>query len=141
MKNLLWMILIILVSAFQPAKEAASENEADDEAYQASTLIGAWNAEWSTTLEAIPEAKDAALTMNGTYNFSEDSVWIELYGYEGCLFYQDTLTNRIRWSLSGDTLSLISEDNTPSITYDVRSLSKDKIELVLLGDIFITLTP
>lgn len=132
MKNQLWVMLIILAFGCQSTQE---------EKDPAGTLVGNWKAQWTTSVESIPEAKDSHLTMNASYTFTEDSVWIELYGYEGCLFYQDTLSNTIPWKLSGDVLSLIGEDNSPSLTFDVKSLSSEKVELVLLNDIFITLTP
>lgn len=103
-------------------------------------FLGSWEAKWNTTPEAFPDVKDAKLTMDGVFSFTEDSLSVTLYGYPGCLFSHDTLSNKSRWSLSEGILSLINEDNTPSISYEIVSQNSTRVELVFLEDIFVTLT-
>lgn len=132
-KNQLWVLMLLVISC-QSGPEKPGKTEAGK------IYMGTWNARWHTTPEAFPDVMDSDLTMNGVFDFTEDSLGVTLYGYPGCLFSHDTLSNRSKWALSGDTLSLINEDNLPSITYQILSKEAQKVELVFLEDIFVTLT-
>lgn len=134
----LWTLLILGL-ACQPAKEQSAE-ETPVEVDPRPAYYGTWDATWVASEEAFPGSKDSELTMNGLYVFSEDSISVTLYGHPGCLFGHDTISNRSRWSISGDTLSLIGDDNTPNIMYQVKSQDNNKVELIFLEDLFITLT-
>lgn len=135
----LW-VLLILGFACQPAKEKSVEEDESKTVNYSEMFLGRWEAKWNTTPEAFPDVKDAKLTMDGVFNFTEDSLSVTLYGYPGCLFSHDTLSNRSRWNLSEGILSLINEDNTPSISYEIMSQDSIRVELVFLEDIFVTLT-
>ncbi len=137
-KKSLWAVLALGV-ACQPAKEKPVEGVPQVVDYS-KMYLGTWQATWNTTPEAFPDVNDAELTMNGVFSFSDDSLSVTLYGYPGCLFSHDTLSNRSGWTLSANTLSLINDDNTPSISYEIKSQDSSRVELVFLEDIFVTLT-
>lgn len=137
-KKSLWAILV-LGFACQPAKEKPVQ-EIPAVVDYTRIYLGTWQARWNTTPEAFPDVKDSELTMDGVFSFTEDSLSVTLYGYPGCLFSHDTLSNRSGWTLSEHTLSLINDDNTPSISYEVQSQDSTRIELVFLEDISVTLT-
>ena len=137
----LWAVLVLVMVACQSTtQEQPIEEEQPVVTDPRAAFLGAWEARWHTTQEAFPDVTDAQLTMDGVFDFSTDSISVTLYGYPGCLFSHDTLSNQSRWALSGDTLSLINEDNTPGITYEIKSQDSTKVEMVFLEDIFVTLT-
>lgn len=139
-KKGLWAILVLMVACRPATKEKPVETEGPAVVDPRAVFLGEWQAQWNTTQEAFPDVTDSQLTMDGVFDFSEDSISVTLYGYPGCLFSHDTLSNRSRWALSGNTLSLINEDNTPGITYEIKSQESKKVEMVFLEDIFVTLT-
>lgn len=133
-RHCLWLLPLFIV-ACQSGSEEKRADHAERQFYS-----GTWTARWHTTPEAFPDVQGSDLTMDGVFSFTSDSVSVTLYGYPGCLFSHDTLSNRSKWSYSGDTLALINEDNSPSITYKVLSKDTQKVEMVFLEDIFVTLT-
>ena len=134
----LWILLILGV-ACQSTKEKPTEENLGSVDYR-QLYLGTWQAKWNTTPEAFPDVRDSELTMEGVFDFTADSLSVTLYGYPGCLFSHDTLSNRSKWTLTGGKLSLINEDNTPSISYEIKSQDSARVELVFLEDIFVTLT-
>lgn len=137
-KKCLWVVLA-MVFACQSSKEKPEEKVPQVVDYS-KLYLGTWQAQWNTTPEAFPDVTDSELTMDGVFSFTTDSLSVTLYGYPGCLFSHDTLSNRSRWALSEHTLSLINDDNSPSISYEIKSQDSTRVELVFLEDIFVTLT-
>ncbi len=105
----------------------------------ATALYGDWNAQWVTLPESFPGVEDVEFSMNGKISFDEDSVAIWAYGYEGCIFSEDTLRHSLEWRLSGDSLHFVNADDVSGMSYLIKSRSDTKIDLVLMGDIFLTL--
>ncbi len=106
-----------------------------------SMLEGKWKATWKTSKEAFPEVgTDVALTMDGWVDFNNDKVTITAYGYPGCIFSADTLEHSQKWVLKNDTLELLNEGDIHGISYLLKEKSDDNIELVLMGDIYLSLT-
>lgn len=104
-------------------------------------LEGKWKATWKTTKEAFPEvSSDIALTMEGWVDFNNDKVTITAYGYPGCIFSADTLEHSQKWVLKNDTLELLNEGDIHGISYLLKEKSNDNIELVLMGDIYLSLS-
>ena len=104
------------------------------------TFIGDWQANWRTLPESFPGMENMDFTMSGKITFSYDSVSITAYGYEGCIFSEDTLIHALEWKVSNDTLHLLNEADIYGMSYKVVSKSDEKIELQLMEDIFLTLT-
>ncbi len=103
-------------------------------------LLGSWDAQWTTLATSYPGVDNVDFSMNGLINFNEDSVRIRAYGYKGCIFSEDTLSHALRWSVTGDTLHLINEDNVRGMSYQILSKTSQEVRLQLMEDIFLTLT-
>ncbi len=104
------------------------------------TFLGKWDAQWRTLPESFPGMEDMDFTMSGVIAFSPDSVAITAYGYEGCIFSEDTLRHALGWRTANDSLHLLNEKDVYGMSYKVLSRSESKIELQLMEDIFLTLT-
>lgn len=104
-------------------------------------LEGRWKATWQTSYEAFPGVgNEVSLTMDGWIDFNNDQVTVTAYGYPGCIFSSDTLRHSQKWLLKNDTLELINEGDLHGISYYLKHMSKDTVELVLMGDIFLRLS-
>ncbi|MEM9324341.1 MAG: hypothetical protein AAGA85_01740 [Bacteroidota bacterium] len=103
-------------------------------------FLGNWEAQWRTLPESFPGMEDMDFTMSGKVKFSSDSVSITAYGYEGCIFSEDTLVHSLDWKVADDTLHLLNEADVYGMSYKVVSKSDQQIELQLMDDIFLTLT-
>jgi len=111
-----------------------------EEPSEVRSLDREWVAEWRTLPESFPGVENVDFTMNGKISFSSDSVTIMAYGYEGCIFSEDTLSHTLRWVMKGDSLQLINEDDIQGMTYIVKSMTDEKIDMVMMEDIFLTLS-
>lgn len=101
---------------------------------------GEWRATWKTdpaSFEGIEGITD--YTMPGKFIFKGDSVNIKAFGFEGCVFSKDTLDHVLVWKVSGDSLILINDEDTPGMVYSIRESGEKKISLQLMDDIFLTL--
>lgn len=103
-----------------------------------------WNGEWTATWKTDPESFEGIegitdFTMPGKFIFDSDSVNIKAYGFEGCVFSKDTLDHKLMWKVSGDSLILINDEDTPGMVYSVKEAGEKKISLQLMEDIFLTL--
>ena len=105
-------------------------------------LQGEWNAEWS--MEASDLTTDIApenLNMSGIYNFFDDNTAeITAYGYSGCLFCSDTLTNQLTWELKDSILIMKNLDYDFTLEYAIQNQMEKSLELVLMKDITIRLS-
>ena len=130
-KILLFAIVVVILTS---CGSSSNENE------RPSVWIGKWEAAWETLSDSYPDLTDIEFYMNGRFVFSEDSLTVINNGYPGCIFAADTLKHTQCWKVSNDTLISYNDASTPGMTYKVKSLSENKIELQLMEDIFITLT-
>ena len=101
--------------------------------------MGEWKAKWTTLPASFPGVEGVDFEMDGVVQFTADSITISAYGYEGCIFSEDTLTHTLKWQISQDSLKLVNADNIHGMTYMIKELSEDKIELVMMDDIFLSL--
>lgn len=129
----LFLILSVLVYAC-----TSSTNEKVYE--RPNEWIGSWKAEWETPPEAYPEMVDMEFYMDGSFIFTSDSLKVTANGYPDCIFNVDTLSHTQSWSVSGDTLYLINDPESPGMTYRVAYKEENRIKLQLMEDIFVTLT-
>ena len=130
MKKIALLIISILVFSCSPSLEKARLNE----------WQGTWTAQWELLPESYPGIENMMFSMNGSFIFENDSLTVEANGFEGCIFNSDTLSHTQFWHVSNDTLFLMNNSDLPGIIYIVKSQSKNKIELQLVEDIFVTLT-
>lgn len=129
MKKYFWALAVgLLVSC----SGGSGEKTAD--------LDGSWTAKWETdpaAYEGIDGITD--YTMSGQFNFKGDRLNIRAYGFEGCVFNRDTLDHELNWTISGDSLILINEDDVPGMIYTIKSQTDKELKLQLMEDIFLTL--
>ena len=103
-------------------------------------LNGKWVAKWTTlpsSFEGVAEI--TSFEMDGAFVFDGDSLTVVAYGYPGCVFGVDTIAHTQVWQMANDSLHLISEQNIRGISYRVKSVSDNQIELQLMEDIFLSL--
>ncbi len=105
-----------------------------------SDWVGSWKAEWETPPESYPEIVDMEFYMDGNFVFTKDSLTVIANGYPGCIFGVDTLSHTQSWYVSGDTLFLANDPESPGLTYRVTYREQGQIKLQFLDDIFVTLT-
>lgn len=126
-------ILFIVVIACGGSKEEKAYNRPDE-------LVGVWSAVWETPAESYPDLTDTEFFMNGEFTFTSDSLTIENNGYPGCIFNVDTISHTQSWYVSNDTLFLYNDPEVIGMSYVIKNKTKQKIELQLMDDIFVTLS-
>lgn len=104
-------------------------------------IIGEWKASWETKAdETIPTQYGENLKMDGRIKFMENgTVEIVAYGYEGCIFSDDTLTNTLNWKLDDKVLRFIDNGDDTGLPYSILKFSSQELQLSLLEDIHLTL--
>lgn len=104
-------------------------------------IIGEWHAYWETRADdSIPTHNEENLKMDGRINFmSNGKVEIMAFGYEGCIFSEDTLTNTLNWKIDDDLLRFIDNGDDNGLPYTIHKFSDQELHLTLLEDINLTL--
>ncbi|MCK5208501.1 MAG: hypothetical protein KAQ79_10785, partial [Cyclobacteriaceae bacterium] len=76
-------------------------NGCDSNKSKEQEIIGEWKAHWETKADkTMPELNGDNLKMTGLVNFMDNGkVEICAFGYEGCIFSNDTLKNTLNWKL------------------------------------------
>ena len=128
-----FFILAVLIFSCTPSNNEKTLN-------RPSEWIGLWKAEWETPPESYPELVDMEFYMDGHFVFTQDSLRVIANGYPDCIFGVDTLSHTQSWYVSGDTLFLMNDPQSPGITYRVAYKEENRIRLQFLEDIFVTLT-
>ncbi|MDA1119685.1 MAG: hypothetical protein O2887_04185 [Bacteroidetes bacterium] len=127
-------LFIFCIVAFSCADTKTGSDEKLQE------FLGSWSAEWATDPASFPDVQNiSSFTMNGKLIFYPDSVEINAYGFEGCIFSNDTLRHALQWKISNDTLSLINASDPYGMSYTIKEISSDMIKLQLMDDISLTL--
>jgi hypothetical protein len=132
MKKIFFIPFLFIVACASPSDEKSANRPGE--------WYGTWTAEWETPPESYPEIEDMEFYMDGSFVFTSDSLTVTANGYPECIFNVDTLSHTQSWYVSGDTLFLINDPESPGMTYQVASKSEDRIKLQLMEDIFVTLT-
>jgi len=104
-------------------------------------IVGEWNAHWETKIDAnMPELPEDNLKMNGIITFRPDGkVEISAYGYQGCIFSDDTLKNTLNWKLEDTLLRFIDSGDDHGLPYTITKFTSNELQLTLLEDISLTL--
>lgn len=104
-------------------------------------IVGEWNAHWETLPdESLPGIDGNDLKMNGAINFRDNGiVEISAFGFQGCIFSDDTMNNTLNWELGDSVLRFIDEGDEHGLPYRISKFGKNEIRLVLLEDINLTL--
>jgi hypothetical protein len=108
---------------------------------QQNHLVGSWKAHWETDFDNSRRSFNTNdLKMDGTMCFYENGdVDISAFGYQGCIFTNDTLHNTLRWIINNDIVHMIDGDDAYEMVYNITDFSADRLQLTLLDDIKLTL--
>ncbi|MEQ9216512.1 MAG: hypothetical protein RLO17_00630 [Cyclobacteriaceae bacterium] len=124
-------LAIIIVICCYACNRSSGENE---------QYLGSWVAFWETDPAGYPGLSGQLdFTMNGRFVIEEDSITIEGYGYQGCIFTEDTIHHKLIWRISNDSLKLFNDPDTPGLAYKIIQSEEDKIKLQI-EDIYVTLS-
>lgn len=105
-------------------------------------LKGEWLAEWSMkpsdlTIDIPPEN----LVMSGIFEFSKNNMaTVTAFGYPGCLFCSDTLTNMLSWEIIDQNLKMHNPEYDFTLEYFIEEKTGDFMRLRLMDDIEVQLT-
>jgi hypothetical protein len=130
--NYFWklpIVLLILAScdADMHAKKGGKVNH----------LEGEWNAVW----EIDDSVSDPLTTqMTGKWKFSEDIVELQAFGFEGCAFGADSISNLMNFQLANQSILLNNVEGDLLLEYSILQVSPGRVELGFLDDIKIILT-
>lgn len=105
-------------------------------------IVGEWRAFWETTPdESLPGLDGDNLKMNGVINFMDNGkVEISAFGYDGCIFSDDTLKNILNWKLDDTVLRFIDQGDDHGLPYTINKFTEKEMQLTLLEDINLTLS-
>ena len=106
------------------------------------TIVGEWKAHWETSVdESLMELDETSLKMDGTIRFMEDGkVEIAAFGFDGCIFSSDTMSNVLSWQLDDTVLRFIDKQDDHGLPYTINKFSRNELKLTLLEDINLTLS-
>lgn len=101
-------------------------------------LLGKWDAQW---IKTDPEEgfTGRQLKMNGRMEFTKNRVNITVYGFDGCIFFSDTVVSKLKWKIEDNVIRFIDLSDDQGLPYNIESFSNDKIKLSLMEDIYIDL--
>jgi hypothetical protein len=104
-------------------------------------ILGEWNAHWETKAdESFSELKAENLQMDGFIKFTPDGkVEIAAFGYDGCIFSDDTLRNVLNWKIDDSVIRFIDHGDDHGLPYTINKFSRNEMQLTLLEDINLTL--
>lgn len=134
---LVWGVMTALFSSTSCG--TAERQHASPQHETGNFLVGAWDAEWS----ASPELSDdpMGLKMHGKIDFQDNGeVEIIAYGFEGCIFMSDTMTNNLSYTIEGNVVNLHAEGDAFGLPYQVKEKQNNEVKLLLMDDIWLTLT-
>lgn len=102
---------------------------------------GKWEAEWLFTDSEMRDMfMESALSMQGEVIFDQQQlVEITAYGFEGCIFAVDTATNTMRYEFQDSVLNLINSEDEVVFSYRIKEQLPDRLTLLLMDDIQLTL--
>ena len=112
------------------------------ESDRSDAIIGEWDAHWETKAdESFSEMDNEDLHMNGTIKFNPNGkVEIAAFGYEGCIFSDDTLKNILNWKIDDSVLRFIDKGDDQGLPYRIMKFTDNELQLTLLEDINLTLS-
>ena len=100
-------------------------------------IVGEWKAHWETKADDnFSELKAENLKMEGFMRFNADGkVEIAAFGYEGCIFSDDTMRNVLNWKIDDSVIRFIDNGDDYGLPYTIRKITSNEMHLTLLEDI------
>lgn len=126
----------LIISVFSLSIFGCSPQKSQEE-----KILGQWQAHWVTEAdESLPGLEGDNLHMNGFITFMDDGkVEISAFGYDGCIFSDDTLNNTLNWKIDDTVLRFIDKGDDHGLPYTINKFTNDELHLTLLEDISLTL--
>ncbi len=105
-------------------------------------FTGTWEAEWYFVDEDMHGMfSESDLTMTGQVIIEQDhEVEIIAFGFEGCVFASDTARNTLHYEFQDSVLNLINKEKEVVFSYRIKEKLPDKLTLLLMDDIQLTLS-
>lgn len=124
-------VLVLIFNQCTPEKES-----------EANYFAGSWDAEWYLADETMHGMfSKSEITMNGQIVFDQNQfVEITAYGFEGCVFASDTARNKLQFEFQDSLLNLINKEKEVVFSYRVKEKLPEKLTLLLMDDIQLTLS-
>ncbi len=129
-------IALPVISVMYLSVAGCNTNQSNEE-----KIVGEWKAYWETSAdESLSELKSENLKMEGIMTFNADGkVEISAFGYEGCIFSDDTMRNVLRWKLDDTIIRFIDKSDDHGLPYTINKITNNEMRLTLLEDINLTL--
>lgn len=129
------VILSFLIACGSSKKEEKNKTAAIP---KEEIILGSWNAQWT---KANPEEGFTGnqLKMDGKMVFNEDGVKITVYGFDGCIFFADTVVSNLKWKIEDSVIRFIDLSDDQGLPYNIESITNQEVKLSLMEDIYITL--
>jgi len=134
MRRFFIIISGVLVLTFN---QCAPEKESEENYF-----TGTWEAQWYLIGKDMHGMfSESDITMNGQVVIDRDqTVEIIAYGFEGCVFASDTAMNTLHFEFQDSILNLINKEKEVVFSYRVKEKLPDKLILLLMDDIQLTLS-
>lgn len=109
---------------------------------EANYFTGIWDAEWYLIDEDMHGLfSESEIKMNGQVIVDQDhTVEIIAYGFEGCVFASDTASNALHFEFQDSLLNFTNKDKEVVFSYTVKEKLPEKLTLLLMDDIQLTLS-
>ena len=124
-------VLVLIFNQCMPEKDS-----------EADYFTGTWKVEWYLVDEQMHGSfTRSEITMNGLIEFYDNqSIEITAYGFEGCVFASDTAKNKLHYEFQDSLLNLINKEKEVVFSYKVKEKLPQKLILILMDDIQLTLS-
>jgi hypothetical protein len=135
-QNVFFSVALPVVSVMFLSVAGCNSNKNNED-----MIVGEWKAYWETKAdENFSELKAENLTMEGIMRFKADGiVEISAFGYEGCIFSDDTMKNVLNWKLDDSVIRFIDKSDDHGLPYTINKFTSNEMRLTLLEDINLTL--
>ena len=124
-------VLVLIFNQCAPERES-----------EANYFTGTWDAKWYLIDEDMHGMfSESDITMNGKVVVDKDQTMeIIAYGFEGCVFASDTARNKLNFEFQDSVLNLINKEKEVVFSYRVKEKLPEKLTLLLMDDIQLTLS-
>jgi hypothetical protein len=124
-------VLVLILNQCAPERES-----------EANYFTGTWQAEWYLIDEDMHGIfSESEIIMNGQVVIDQyQTVEIVAYGFEGCVFASDTARNILQFEFQDSVLNLINKEKEVVFSYRVKEKLPEKLTLLLMDDIQLTLS-
>ena len=100
-------------------------------------LVGNWQARWAFADSAsLNLGEDLLYHMNGHFNFLEsNSLELAAYGCSSCVMGKDTVSHKLQWRYTSDTLYLYNKKDQVQLSYQLQRQTDDTLYFMLMNEV------